>query len=87
MQPFHTIDVYEMCGEVVLSQGVILSAHCALTQSMRCATKFIQTSISKPKINFKKPKLTIKIKLNYIIKLILYHNFEFEKKLRENEKS
>ena len=30
MQPFHTIDVYEMCGEVVLSQGVILSAHCAL---------------------------------------------------------
>ena len=28
MQPFHTIDVYEMCGEVVLSQGVILSAHC-----------------------------------------------------------
>ena len=29
MQPFHTIDVYEMCGEVVLSQGVILSAHCA----------------------------------------------------------
>ena len=29
---------------------------------MRCATKLIQTSISKPKINFKKPKLTTKIK-------------------------
>ena len=24
MQPFHTINVSEMCGEVVLSQGVIL---------------------------------------------------------------
>ena len=33
MQPFHTIDVYEMCGEVVLSQGVILSAHCAMVKS------------------------------------------------------
>ena len=30
MQPFHTIDVYEMCGEVVLSQGVILSAYCVM---------------------------------------------------------
>ena len=29
---------------------------------MRCATKLIQTSISKPKINFKKPKLTTKTK-------------------------
>ena len=34
MQPFHTIDVYEMCGEVVLSQGVILSAHCAQWRDM-----------------------------------------------------
>ena len=24
MEPFHTINVSEMCGEVVLSQGVIL---------------------------------------------------------------
>ena len=30
MQPFHKIDVSEMCGEVVLSQGVILTALCAL---------------------------------------------------------
>ena len=29
MQPFHTIDVSEMCREVVLSQGVILTALCA----------------------------------------------------------
>ena len=30
MQPFHTIDVSEMRGEVVLSQGVILTALCAM---------------------------------------------------------
>ena len=29
MQRFHTIDVCEMCGKVVSSQGVILSALCA----------------------------------------------------------
>ena len=35
MQHFHTIDVSEMCGEVVMSQGVILSALCA-SASRKC---------------------------------------------------
>ena len=33
MQPFHTINVSEMCGEVVLSQGVILLDQSAAGES------------------------------------------------------
>ena len=49
---------YLFCHFVILFY--FLMASC--THFMRCATKLIQTSISKPKINFKKPKLTTKIK-------------------------
>ena len=34
MQPFHTINVSEMCVEVVLSQGVILLDQSALVVAM-----------------------------------------------------
>ena len=52
MQPFHTINVSEICGEVALSQGVILldqssMTSAALTKSMTSNVVNVVNDISK----------------------------------------
>ena len=82
MQSFHTIDVSEMCGEVVLSQGVILTAQCApvavLMSAVRCSGLLLLLQsgldalrLSKPLAGHCRPRGSVRLLLRSLLRLLV----------------